>query len=102
MSSKSASHRVFLVLALLAAFILTSPPTQARPVRRPAPSVAVPGDTVLSGLWRFVVRLWPGVTAKEGVLIDPNGSPNHAGTPVTPTGSATNDEGMSIDPDGSR
>jgi hypothetical protein len=97
MSSKSASHRVFFAFALLAALVLASLPVQARPVRRPAPSVTAPGDTVLSGIWRFVVRLWPGVTAKEGTSIDPNGSPGHA---VAPTGSTTNDEGTSIDPDG--
>lgn len=102
MSSKPASHRVFFVFALLAALVLTGLPAQAQPVRRPAPSVTVPGHTVLSDLWRFVVRLWPGVTAKEGTSIDPNGSPNHASTPVTPTGSATNDEGVTIDPDGSK
>jgi hypothetical protein len=102
MLSKPASHRAFFAFALLAALVLASLPAQARPVRRPALSVTVSGDTVLSGLWRFVVRLWPGVTAKEETSIDPNGSPNHAGTPVPPTGSATNDEGMSIDPDGSR
>jgi hypothetical protein len=102
MSSKPASHRVFFVFALLAALVLASLPVQARPVRRSAPSVTVSGATVLSGLWRFVVSLWPGVTAKEGTSIDPNGSPNHGSTPVTPTGSATNDEGMSIDPDGSK
>jgi hypothetical protein len=94
MSSKPASQRIFFAFALLAALVLASLPAQARPVRRPTTgsrSVAVPGDTALTGIWRFVMGLWPGGTAKEGVLIDPNGGTNHAGTP---------DEGMSIDPNG--
>ena len=77
MSSKPASHRVFFVLTLLAALALASLPAQARPVHRPAAGrqiVAVPGDAGLSGLWRFVLSLWPGGTAKEGTSIDPNGS----------------------------
>ena len=98
MSSKSASHRVFLAFALLAALVLASLPAQGRPVRRSVSTVTVTGDTVLSGLWRFVVRLWPGVTGKEGVLIDPNGSPSHASTPV----GGTTDEGVTIDPNGSK
>jgi hypothetical protein len=96
MSSKPASYRAFFAFALLAALILASLPAQARPVRRPAPAVTAPGD-ILSELWRFVVRLWPGVTAKEGTSIDPNGSPGHT---VAPAGSTTSDEGTSIDPDG--
>ncbi len=101
MSSKPASHRVFFVFLLLAALILASLPAQARTVHRPSVSrnsVAASGDTVLSGIWRFVVSLWPGGTTKEGVLIDPNGGTNHAGTS---TGDLI-DEGMSIDPNGSK
>jgi len=98
MSSKPASYRAFFAFALLATLIFTSLPAQARPVRRPAPTVTAPGD-ILSELWRFVVRLWPGVTAKEGMSIDPNGSPGHT---VAPTGSATSDEGVTIDPNGSK
>ncbi|HEY3566805.1 MAG TPA: hypothetical protein VGP73_02640 [Thermoanaerobaculia bacterium] len=101
MSSKPASHRVFFVFLLLAALILASLPAQARTVHRsPASrnSVAVSGDTVLSGIWRFVVSLWPGVVVKEGTSIDPDG--NHT-TSTTPTGDLI-DEGMSIDPNGSK
>jgi hypothetical protein len=98
MSSKSLFHRVFLVLALLA---LATLPAQARPARRPIPAVAVPGDTVLSGIWRFMLSLWPGGVAKEGTSIDPNGGNNHAGTSTPAPGDLTN-EGTSIDPDGSR
>ncbi len=97
MSSKLSSHRVFFAFALLTAFVLASLPVQARPVRRPAAdrqAVAVAGDSGLNALWRFVVGLWPGVTAKEGVTIDPDGAHNHA--------SKTNDEGVTIDPNGSR
>lgn len=101
MSSKPASHRVFFVFFLLAVLVLASLPAQARMVHRPTTtrnSVAVSGDTALSGIWRFVVSLWPGGTTKEGVLIDPNGGTNHTGTS---TGDLI-DEGTSIDPDGSR
>ena len=101
MSSKPASHRVFLAFALPAALVLASLPAQARPVRRPPVSrnsVAVSGDTVLSGLWHLVVRLWPHGTAKEGMSIDPNGG--HTGTSATPSGDLI-DEGTSIDPNGS-
>ncbi len=98
MSSKSAKPRVFFAFALLAALALSSLPAQARPVRRPAPSVTVPGDTVLSSLWRFVVSLWAPGTEKEGMSIDPNGSPSHASAPV----GGTTDEGTSIDPNGSK
>jgi hypothetical protein len=104
MSSKPAWQRIFCVFVLLAALVLASLPAQARPVRRPVaglPSVAVPGDTTLSGIWRFVVSLWPGGTMKEGMSIDPNGGTNHAGTSTTPTGDLT-DEGTSIDPNGSK
>lgn len=104
MSSKPASHRVFFVLILLAALVLASLPAQARPVRRPATdrhSVAVPGDTALSGIWRFVVSLWSRGTAKEGTSIDPDGNTNHTGASTTPTGDLT-DEGVTIDPNGSK
>lgn len=99
MSSKPASHRVFFVFTLLAALVLASLPAQARTVRRSTAtrnSVTVSGDSILSGIWRFAVSLWPGGTTKEGVLIDPNGGANQAGTSA---GDLTN-EGMSIDPDG--
>ncbi len=96
MSSKSAKPRIFFVFALLAALALSSLPAQGRPVRRPIPSVTVPGDTVLSNLWRFVASLWKPGMEKEGMSIDPNGSPNPASAPV----GGTTDEGTSIDPDG--
>jgi len=101
MSSKSASHRVFCAFALLAALVLVSLPAEGRPVRRPPASrnsVAVYGDTVLSRLRHFVVRLWPHGATKEGTSIDPDG--NHAGTSTTPSGDLI-DEGTSIDPNGS-
>ena len=101
MSSKPASHRVFFVFVLLAALVLTSLPTQARQVHRSTASrnsVAVSGDTILSGLWRFAVSLWPHGTTKEGMSIDPNGGTHQAGTS---TGDLI-DEGTSIDPNGSK
>ena len=102
MSSKPASQRIFCAFALLAALVLASLPVQARPVRRPATdrhSVAVPGDTALSGIWRFVVSLWTRGTVKEGMSIDPDG--NHGGTTTAPAGDLS-DEGTSIDPNGSK
>jgi hypothetical protein len=104
MSSKPASQRIFTAFALLAALIAASLPIQARPVRRPATdrhSVAVPGDTTLSGIWHFVVSLWTRGTAKEGTSIDPDGNTNHAGASTTPAGDLI-DEGVTIDPNGSK
>jgi hypothetical protein len=104
MSPKPVSPRVFCVFALFAALVLASLPAQARPFRRPPadrPAVAAAGDSGLASLWHLLVGLWPGVRAKEGVTIDPNGSSNHAGTQVVPPGDLV-DEGTSIDPDGSR
>jgi hypothetical protein len=104
MSSKSASRRVFFTFALLAALILASLPTQARTVHRPTTSrtsVAVSGDDGLSGIWRFVVSLWPRGTTKEGTSIDPDGNANHTGASTNPAGDRI-DEGTSIDPNGSK
>ena len=102
MSSKPASHRVFFVFVLLATLVLTGLPAQARPIHRSAVSrnsVAVSGDTILSGIWRFVVSLWPGrTTTKEGMSIDPNGGTHPAGT----SAGDLIDEGTSIDPNGSK
>lgn len=104
MSSKPASQRIFIAFALLAALITASLPIQARPVRRPATerySVAVTGDSALSGIWSFVVSLWTRETAKEGTSIDPDGNTNHTGASTTPAGDLI-DEGTSIDPNGSK
>jgi hypothetical protein len=101
MSSKPASQRIFLALTLLAALVLASLPAQGRPVRRPTPSVTVPGDTALARIWSFVVNLWPRGTTKEGMSIDPNGGTNHSGTSTAPAGDLT-DEGVTIDPNGSK
>lgn len=101
MSSKPASHRVFFAFVLLATLVLTSLPAQARTVHRSTVSrnsVAVSGDTVLSGIWRFVVSLWPGGMTKEGTSIDPNGGTHQAGT----SAGDLIDEGTSIDPNGSK
>lgn len=104
MSSKSAYRLVVFTFALLAALILASLPAQARTAHHPPAShnpVAVPGDNGLSGIWRFVVSLWPGATTKEGTSIDPDGNANHTGASTTPTGDLI-DEGTSIDPNGNR
>ncbi|HEY2292671.1 MAG TPA: hypothetical protein VGM86_18370, partial [Thermoanaerobaculia bacterium] len=64
-------------------------------------TVAVSGDAVLSGIWRFVVSLWPRGTTKEGMSIDPDGNANHTGASTNPPGDLI-DEGMSIDPNGTK
>ena len=104
MPSKSACHRVFFTFSLLAALVLASLPAQARTVRRPATSrnsIAVSGDNGLSGIWRFVVSLWPRGTTKEGMSIDPDGNANHTGASTNPAGDLI-DEGVLIDPNGGR
>ena len=101
MSSKPASQRIFLVFVLLFALVLAGLPAQARTIRRPTTSrnsVAVSGDNTLTGLWSFIVSLWPRGTTKEGMSVDPNGGTNHTGT----SAGDLIDEGMSIDPDGSK
>jgi len=101
MPTKSAYHRVFFTFVLLAALVLAGLPVEARTVHRSTAShnsVAVSGDNALTSLWRFVVSLWPRGTTKEGVLIDPNGGTNHAGT----SAGDLIDEGTSIDPDGTK
>jgi len=101
LSSKSASQKVFSLLALIAVLALAGLPLQAQAPRRPSasrPSVAATGEPgVFVRLWRLVARLSPPeMGLKEGVSIDPNG--NHtSGTTVT---SKPGDEGMSIDPNG--
>jgi hypothetical protein len=101
MLSKSAYRPVFFTFALLAALILASLPVQARTVRRPTTSrnsVAASGDNSLSGIWRFVVSLWPRGTTKEGTSIDPDGNANHTGT----SAGDLIDEGVTIDPNGNK
>lgn len=101
MSSKSASRRIFFAFALLAALTLASLPAQARTPAARHQAVTVPGDTVLSGIWRFVVSLWPRGTTKEGMSIDPNGNASHTGASTNPAGDLI-DEGVTIDPNGSK
>jgi hypothetical protein len=104
MPSKSAYSRVFFAFVLLATLVFASLPAEGRPVRRSATdrhSVAVPGYSTLSGIWRFVVNLWPRGTTKEGMSIDPDGNVNHTGTSTNPAGDLT-DEGVLIDPNGNK
>jgi hypothetical protein len=102
MPTNRAPQSVFTILALLATLVLASLPAQGRTVHRPAAdrhAVAASGENALARLWSFLVSLWPQGMAKEGMTIDPNGSPNHEGTSIDPNG-GLNDEGMTIDPDG--
>lgn len=101
MSAKSASQKVFSVLALLAVLALAGLPLQAQAPRRLAvdrPSVAATGEAgILARLWSLVIHLGrPEMALKEGMSIDPDGN-HHSATTVT---SAAGDEGMSIDPNG--
>lgn len=101
MSAKSASQKVFSVLALLAVLALAGLPLQAQAPRRPSasrPSVASTGEVgMFARLWSLVARLGrPEMGLKEGMSIDPDG--NHH--PATTATSKAGDEGMSIDPNG--
>jgi hypothetical protein len=102
MSTNRASRRALTVFSLLATLVLASLPAQGRTAHRPVAdrhAVAASGENGLARVWSFLVSLWPQGMAKEGVLIDPNGSPNHEGVTVDPN-RGLNHEGMSIDPDG--
>jgi hypothetical protein len=102
MSTNRSSQSVFTVFALLATLVLASLPAQGRTVHRPTAgrhAVTASGDNSLARLWSFLVSLWPQGMAKEGMSIDPNGSPRHEGTSIDPNG-GLNHEGMTIDPDG--
>jgi hypothetical protein len=101
MFSKSASPKVFSVLALLAVPALAGLPLQAQAPRRPSasrPSVAATGEAgIFTRLWSLVAPLGrPEMGRKEGMSIDPDGT-RHSGTTAT---SKAGDEGMSIDPNG--
>lgn len=101
MSAKSASQKVFSVLALLAVLALAGLPLQAQAPRRPSashPSVAATGEEgVFARLLSLVAHLGrPEMARKEGMSIDPNGN-HQSGTTAT---AKAGDEGMSIDPDG--
>lgn len=98
MSLNRASYRVSVVFVLLTALVLAGVPAGAQAARQPVQrlqAVAVFGD----GIWRFFANLLSQGLRKEGMTIDPNGSPNHQGVVVTPAGTL-DDEGTSIDPHG--
>ena len=104
MSTKSASQKIFSVLALLAVLAFAALPLQAQAPRRPSAdrlSVAAAGEVgVFARLWSLMVRLGrPEMGMKEGMSIDPDG--NHHSGAATAT-SAAGDEGTSIDPNGRR
>jgi hypothetical protein len=102
MSTNRASCRALTVFSLLATLVLASLPAQGRTIHHPATdrhAVAATGENGLARLWSFFVSLWPQGMEKEGMSIDPNGSPNHEGVTVDPNG-GLDGEGMSIDPDG--
>lgn len=102
MSPNPFYRRSLTVFALLIALVLSSVPAQARPAHHPATglqAVAGFGEDGLVRIWSFVASLLTQGTAKEGVLIDPNGAPKPGGTSTAP-GSSLNDEGVTIDPNG--
>jgi hypothetical protein len=102
MSTNRASCRALTVFSLLATLVLVSLPAQGRTAHRPVAglhAVAASGENGLARLWSFFVSLWPQGMEKEGMTIDPNGSPNHEGVTIDPNG-GLNHEGTSIDPDG--
>ncbi len=108
MSPNSSLRRSLPVfLFLLAALAFPSPPVQAEPVfasSSVAGRVAVLGEGLFSWFRELFASVrQPGMT-KEGVSIDPNGSPTKEGMSIDPNGQpqegALSDEGMTIDPNG--
>ena len=85
----------FALLLLVLAFAAL--PAEALPGRRLAVAEDGKGSGVLSVLQALFASLWPGdgVQEKEGMSIDPDGTPR-------PTVAPGGDEGMSIDPNGGK
>lgn len=102
MSRNSGTRFAVCILTLFLVSVFTSLPAPAQPLRRPVSGigkVAVLGEGALRWVRDLLSGLLPQGTAKEGVMIDPNGSQNPGGAPVDPDG-GLDGEGMSIDPNG--
>lgn len=84
---------IFSLLLLVLPF--TALPAGAFPGRQAAVAGAGTGSGILSVLQAVFARLWPGDGAleKEGMSIDPNGTPR-------PNAAPGGDEGITIDPNG--
>jgi hypothetical protein len=92
--------RIWILPAVIAmSFLLLSLPVLAQPAPRPLADawmkVTVLSDSVLARVGNLFMGLWLQGAVKEGMSIDPNGSPK----PQTPS-SGTTDEGVTIDPNG--
>lgn len=96
MSTKSLRSALSFAL-LLIVLTFAALPAQALPGRQLAVAEAGKGSGLLSALQAFFSSLWPGDGAleKEGMSIDPDGTP---GPNVAPGG----DEGVTIDPNGGK
>ena len=80
---------------LLLVLVSAALPSETLPARPADVAEAGKGTGILSLLQSLFARLWPGDGAldKEGMSIDPDGTPRPGAAPV-------GDEGMSIDPNG--
>ena len=88
-----------LAVAFSVAFLLLSLPVQAQPGHQPRVDawarVAVLSNSVLAKIRNLFLGLWQQGAVKEGMSIDPNGTP-HSSDPQGGSG----DEGVLIDPNG--
>lgn len=96
MSPNRSLRRAFPVFLLLVALLFTSLPVHAAPARR---DVAALGEEAIAWIHELLAGLWGRGLAKEGTSIDPNGQPKE-GMSIDPDGQG-NDEGVTIDPNGS-
>jgi len=89
--SRNQLRSVFAVLFLLLSLTLSTLPAQARNRVHEGRAVAESGarEGLFIRIWEFLAGRWQD---KEGVTIDPHGTPGGNATVV--------DEGMSIDPHG--
>ena len=88
---------LFAACALVAALLLCLP----GPVHAAPKAVATDGWSVV---WKWMWKLWVGVTEKSGTHIDPNGGMAPGGGSIDPNGGpdtlGSGDIGPGIDPNG--
>ena len=79
------------LFVLLAPGAASAASSNAKPIHKPAKAERTPAS-LGSRVWALAFGIW----TKEGLGIDPSGSP----APAPGSGSQTNDAGLGIDPDG--